>query len=265
MSYSCGIHGWQHMLNACPSCSTGVIATGSTNSDDQPQKPTGSFLCKTHGWHIEFHCPACPKPDATPREWWITRSPIDDKHTLCTVKPEWKTIELGHERIHVIEKSAYDAKCEEVAEAYEKYRLIKKANNELSRTDYVNFGKLIEERDALKQRVAELEARLLDYEEQVRESVLSGRNNAAFVEVRKERDAAKAEIERLDNECKSLALKNIDLNWPEVQMNLKLEKATAVIADGYEAREQKLVAENQRLTECLNLSNAVIKKNKGGG
>lgn len=51
----------------------------------------------------------------------------------------------------------------------------------------------------LSARVAELEARLLDYEEQVRESVLSGRNNAAFVEMRKERDVAKAEIERLNN------------------------------------------------------------------
>jgi hypothetical protein len=37
-------------------------------TDDQAQKPSGSFLCKTHGWHIEFHCPACPKPDASPRE-----------------------------------------------------------------------------------------------------------------------------------------------------------------------------------------------------
>lgn len=319
------------MLNACPSCSTGVIATGSTNSDDQPKKPSlrcqfcGDSLdiCRHYGTQSpepgatvkmsndliyvgdnnEVKILECPKPDASPREYQLCR-----------------LFEGGGEVIHwFVDKSAYDAKCEEVAEAYEKYRLIKKANNELSRTDHVNFGKLIEERDALKQRVAELEASQEQFEQIDRQ--LAWLTSQEIPSYEADLAAAKAEIERLqyqgaaywkaqyetlkselrfDVETNSATgwmvkyqrqldivvqanarikelesdqaikfdlimshgLRIAELEW---QLKAKVSMDAVVIADGYEAREQKLVAEIQRLTECLKLSNAVIKKNKGGG
>ena len=36
MSFSCGIHGWQHMLNPCPSCNYGYTATNTTAVRDFP-------------------------------------------------------------------------------------------------------------------------------------------------------------------------------------------------------------------------------------
>lgn len=45
----------------------------------------------------------------------------------------------------------------QVVEYVDRYRQLKKANPELSRNDHVTFGALMEERDALRARVAELE------------------------------------------------------------------------------------------------------------
>lgn len=42
----------------------------------------------------------------TKREFWIIRKVLSNAHELRTVKPSWDEIELGDERIHVIEKSA---------------------------------------------------------------------------------------------------------------------------------------------------------------
>lgn len=57
-----------------------------------------------------------PKPPASPREWWIVRSPVDDAHALYLKKPSWKSIPLGHERIHVIEMAALTRANEEIAD-----------------------------------------------------------------------------------------------------------------------------------------------------
>lgn len=44
-----------------------------------------------------------------PREFWLIRDVRRNYYEACTVKPSWNEIKLGDERIHVIEKSAFDA------------------------------------------------------------------------------------------------------------------------------------------------------------
>jgi hypothetical protein len=158
---------------------------------DQPQKPCPE--CNAPGndrrdlslgktWR---QCEKCfqeyfvdsPKPDATLREWWLEEDPKEIECTNVTFsdpRPAAKGWVY-----HVIEKSAYDAL-------------------ELRRAEWTNrYAKVCLEHDALS-------ARLFDAEEQVRDAVLSGRNNATFKELRIERDALKQRVAELEAQLEDL-------------------------------------------------------------
>lgn len=79
MSYQCTKHGWSHLLQSCPSCQHFVTTTGSTLS-------------------------ASPEREE-PREWFI------DKSYRPPVAYEAEDGVIG--LVHVIEKSAYLAICQE--------------------------------------------------------------------------------------------------------------------------------------------------------
>lgn len=114
------------------------------SSDDQPQKP-----------------------DATPREWWI-----EEQNGYVTLAPS-----EGHKPfppyVHVIEKSAYDALKVDADKHLEMYQLMA-----------IEYGKANMERNALKQRVAELAV-----------------GAEAFMNMKRELTATRARIvERFDQE-----------------------------------------------------------------
>lgn len=112
----CSIHGPPYSPVHCPVCAISL--------DDQPQKPTGSFLCKTHGWHIEFHCPACPKPDASAREWWIVepREKDNKKRWVYETEPA-SNFTVHADSHHVIEKYAYDAESKKADQFHEWWQI----------------------------------------------------------------------------------------------------------------------------------------------
>lgn len=231
------------MLNSCPSCSTGGITTGSSilpNTGDQGLKG-----CE-HGRYNYQACPHCmgigaasikpeftvnykPSTVADAREWWIIRSPIDDKHTLCAVKPEWKSIELGFERIHVVEHSAYDALAKELAELKDRYERTEAQNKRLHVDSKLDL--LLECREELT--AAKLENQALAKMSLARQEELS---------------AARQEIERLTT-C--FQVTTVDL--VQAQQRIKELEADNLLAldiadkfanerDELKAREQKLVA-----------------------
>lgn len=56
------------------------------------------------------HCTRVSEPQsvgAAPREWWLVRDPCADTYNVHTSKPEWSSIMLGNERVHVVEHSGY--------------------------------------------------------------------------------------------------------------------------------------------------------------
>ena len=83
MSYSCRVHGWQHMLNPCPSCVNSIYASGSAFISPQnmtapknppPHEAAGEFpprismteiLTQAHGREIAvfLHDRACFIPN----------------------------------------------------------------------------------------------------------------------------------------------------------------------------------------------------------
>lgn len=204
-------------------------------------------------------CPHCmgigsdsPKPEFTvnykpstmadAREWWIIRSPIDDKHTLCAVKPEWKSIELGFERIHVIEHSAYDAIAKELAEAMDDREALGKV--------VIDLG---DQLASAQVRIAELEDTVCSSCAATYEELTAAKlENQALAKMslarQAEFDVARQEIERLTTHFQ---VTTVDL----VQAQQRIEELEADnllaldIADKFanerdelKAREQKLVA-----------------------
>lgn len=228
-------------------------------TDDQPQKP-----CE-HQRADYRYCPHCmgigsasPKPDTTPREWWI-----GDSEAMWHVADCWlDTQSWEFDTIHVIEKSAYVGN--EIKWMNITSRMSRERDNLVDRVEraeayvvacasHVESVRLVDERDALKQRVEELEAPSV---------IMSKEQCSALIKIELAAANEKIKVVQAAEEYQAFLLAQATARIAELEANFEFR---GNVVRKLEEREQKLVAENQRLTECLKLSDAVIKKNKGGG
>lgn len=245
------------LSDTCPDCD---------RADNVPQKP--KYHSKSEMKRIE--CMKEDKPDATPREWWIVRH-SNGRRVHARSFEEMNTPQEMR-LAHVIEKSYADALKQRVAELEQDHK-----------DDMREYGTMLDEIAAARADSKRLSEAIQDgidncckHTDRIAEleGQLKAKVSLETVFVADSYEAhlteANAEIERLENQCKAMAIQNIDLNWPEVQMNLKLEKANARIKeleaelsnraqpmglfrdiDQLKAREQKLVAFIQSLADGI--------------
>lgn len=212
------------------------------------QKPSGSFLCKTHGWHIEFHCPACPKPDATPREWKLR--PVKDESGLRLA------LVVGlynfEDMTPVIEKSAY---------------------LELS----ASMCRVLDGNHALKQRVAESNERAEHFETLSRRqlrALADAKTSLSFAEQDRDswkqqhkilQDAANGRIKELNEQCMAMANERLDQEWPVVKQLHAAEEREQKLVAALETLKQRWYKVGAAKTISYGIVESALAEHKGGG
>lgn len=230
MSYSCGIHGWQHMLNACPACSTGSIATGSSilpDTNDQPQKPSLYY----EGMEDDNYLP--PKPDATPM--------CGGCMALAKHRDALKARVAELEQDHKDDMREYGTMLDEIAAARADSKRLSDAIQDGIDNCCKHTDRIAELEGQLKAKVNLETVFVADsYEEhltQANAEIEKWKDRASWAD--RERDMRGLEITSLKDRIAELELQARDM--------LEALNNNVVLADAVEEREQKLVAALEKI------------------